>query len=107
MDILYTASCERFDLLFPVCYLAREVTRWTRACDKQLHRLVCYILGTIDWNLESFVGDPAEDLSAVVYCDADFAGDKKDSTSTSGALIALVGPNSDVPISAVCKNRHM
>ena len=67
MKILYTARCERFDLLYPVCYLAREVTRWTRACDKQLHRLVCYVLGTMDWNLETFIGDPVEDLAVVLY----------------------------------------
>ena len=60
MKILYTARCERFDLLYPVCVLAREVTRWTRACDKQLHRLVCYLLYSLDWNLESFIGDPVE-----------------------------------------------
>ena len=60
MKILYTARCERFDLLYPVCVLAREVTRWTRACDKQLHRIVCYLLQTLDCNLETFVGDPVE-----------------------------------------------
>ena len=51
MKILYTARCERLDLLYPVCVLAREVTRWTRACDKQLHRLVCYVLHTLGLEL--------------------------------------------------------
>ena len=73
MKILYTARCERFDLLYPVCVLAREVTRWTRACDKQLHRLVCYVLHTLDCNLETCIGDPVDKLSVVLYCDADFA----------------------------------
>ena len=85
--------------------LACEVTRWARACDKQLHRLVCYVLHTVDWNLESFIGDPVENLSVVLYCDVDFAGDMKDSKSTSGAVLALVGPNSYVPVSAWCKKQ--
>ena len=105
MKIVYTARCQRFDLLFPVCVLAREVTRWTRACDKQLHRLVCYVLGTLEWNLEAFIGDPVQYLSIVLYSDADFAGDLKDSKSTSGAVVALVGPNSCVPVSAWCKKQ--
>ena len=103
MKLLYTARCERFDLLYPVCVLAREVTRWTRACDKQLHRLMCYFLHSLDWNLETFIGDPIDKFSVVLYCDADFVGDTKDSKSTSGAVVALVGPNSYVPVSAWCK----
>ena len=39
MKILYMARCCRFDLLYPVCTLARHVTKWSKACDKQLHRL--------------------------------------------------------------------
>ena len=90
MNILYTARCELFDLILPVCALAREVATWTRSCDKQLHRLVCYVLHSLDWNLETFIGDPIEKLSVVLYCDADFAGDTQDSNSTSGAIVALV-----------------
>ena len=41
----------------------------------------------------------------VLYCDADFAGDTKDSKSTSGAIVALIGPNSYVPVSAWCKKQ--
>ena len=33
MKILYSARCCRFDLLYPVCMLAREITKWTYACD--------------------------------------------------------------------------
>ena len=31
--------------------------------DKQLHRMICYTLGTLDWNLDSVVGDPADGVS--------------------------------------------
>ena len=102
MQILYMARSCRFDLLFPVCALAREVTKWTIGCDRQLHRLICYLNTTKDWNLESFIGDPIEALSLVMYCASDFGGDHKDSKSTSGAVLALVGPNSFAPISAMC-----
>ena len=46
-----------------------------------------------------------EDLAVVLYCDADFASNKKDSKSTSGVVVALVGPNSYVPVSAMCKKQ--
>ena len=107
MKIWYMARCCRFDLLFRVCSLAREVTKWTKVCDRQLHRLVCYMNTTREWNLEAFIGDAIEALSIVMYCDADFGGDHKDSKSTSGALTALVGPNSFVPISALCKKQSV
>ena len=68
---------------------------------------MCYVLHTLDWNLETFIGDPVEDLSIVLYCDADFASDTKDSKSTSGAVVALVGPNSYVPVSAWCKKQSV
>ena len=87
-------------MIYPVCVLAREVARWTNACDKQLHRLMCYVLQSLYWNLETFIGDPIDKIALVLYCDADFAGDTTDSTSTSGAVVALVGPNSYVPVSA-------
>ena len=35
MKILYMARCCRFVLLFPVCALSREITKWTQACDRQ------------------------------------------------------------------------
>ena len=107
MKILYMARCCRFDLLFLVCALAREITKWTIGCDRQLHRLVCYLNTTKDWNLESFIGDPVESLNIVMYCDANFGGDYNGSKSTSGAVVALVGPNSFAPVSAMCKMQNV
>ena len=66
MKILYLARCIRFDLLHRVCMLAREIPRWTVACDKRLHRLVSYMHTTKDLSLEPFVGDNIADLSVVV-----------------------------------------
>ena len=41
----------------------------------------------------------------VAYCDADLAGDRTDSKSTSGVLICLVGPRTYMPITGVSKKQ--
>ena len=43
MKILYGARVCRYDLLRAVCVLATKVTKWTKQCDRQLHRLMCCI----------------------------------------------------------------
>ena len=40
-----------------------------------------------------------------LFSDASFAGDLKDSKSTSGAYLALVGPSTFVPITWICKKQ--
>ena len=57
MKAFYGASLVLFYLLWLICSSAREVTKWTRACGKRLHRFMCYIHHTPDHSLESFVGD--------------------------------------------------
>jgi hypothetical protein len=41
----------------------------------------------------------------IVYCDAGFAGDTRAGKSTSGSYIALVGPNTFMPIASLCKKQ--
>ncbi len=41
----------------------------------------------------------------MVYSDADFAGDTHESKSTSGCFVAVVGPNTFAPVSALCKTQ--
>ncbi len=96
------AHLVRFELLWPVCTSAREVSRWTRVCGKRLHRLMCYIHHTPDHSLESFVGDDAQHCHVVLFSDADLAGDMIQSKSTSGLYMAIVGPNTFAPIAASC-----
>ena len=45
---LYLARCGRPDILWSVMKLARSVTKWTKACDKRLNRLISYIHHTSD-----------------------------------------------------------
>jgi len=66
---------------------------------------MCCIRGTLKHSLESFCGDRPEKLKLIVYCDADFAGDTRASKSTSGSYIALVGPNTFMPIASLCKKQ--
>ena len=105
MKALYGARLVRFELLWPICSSAREVSKWTRACDKRLHRLMCFIHHTPDHSLESFVGDDAQHCHVVLYSDADFAGDLVQAKSTSGLYMAIVGPNTFAPITASCKKQ--
>ena len=57
MKALYLARCCGFDLLHPICMLARQVTKWSRACDKRPHKLISYLHTTREYSLEGFVGD--------------------------------------------------
>ena len=54
MKILYAARMARYDLLRATCFLATRITKWDAACDRQLHRLVCYINTSLE--LRSPVG---------------------------------------------------
>ena len=44
MKVLFLARFGRPDLLWSVSTLAREVTRWTTACDRRLHRMISYLI---------------------------------------------------------------
>lgn len=68
-------------------------------------RLISYIHWHKDDVLTCFVGDRPEDCYLVLFSDASFAGDLKDSKSTSGAYLCLVGPNTFVPITWLCKKQ--
>ena len=103
--MLYGVRLLRFELLWPICSLARQVSKCNRACDKRLHRLVSYVYHTLDHSLESFVGDDLALCHPVLFTDADFAGDLTNAKSTSGAYLAIVGPNTFAPITASCKKQ--
>lgn len=39
------------------------------------------------------------------FCDADLTGDKKDCKSTRGEFLAIVGPATYFPLSAICRKQ--
>jgi len=100
MKVLYGARMCRFDLLRPTCRLAQKVTKWDRACDKRLHRLMSYINSTLDHKLYSWVGDEAKDISVGQYADADLAGCPETQRATSGSHLILEGAHTRFVLSA-------
>ena len=84
LKCLYLARIGRPDILWSVNKLARAVTKWTRACDKRLARLISYIHHTCDYKQCCHVGNTAKQCRLGLFQDSDFAGDLEDSKSTSG-----------------------
>ena len=105
MKILYGARAARWGLLKVVQLLASRVTKWSRDCDRALHRLVCYINCTLNHCLTGFVGDGPSAFKLRVYADADFAGDRPGFKSTSGCFLTLSGPNTCFPLGAKCQRQ--
>ena len=89
LKIFYLARITRIDLLYSVNMLAREVTKWTIACDKRLHKLICYLHHTTHWSQCCFVGNTMDECALHLFADASFAGDLNESKSTSGGDIVL------------------
>ena len=105
MKALYGCRFVRFDLLWPVGDCARHTAKWSKAYDRRLEKLVGHIKGTLDHALEGFLGNRADECHIVCYCDASFADELKSSKSTSGMFIAIVGPDTFMPINAFAKKQ--
>ena len=105
LKCLYMTRLARPELYWTVNASAREVTKWNVACDKRLHRLISYIHHNLEATLVSYVGNKPSECKLLLFCDASFAGDLKDSHSTSGALLCLVGSHTFCPISWLCKKQ--
>ena len=98
MKLLWLGRLARPDIIKAISDLASHIQSWSRNDDKQLYRLICYVNSTKDLKFTGFVGDPLDKLKLRLYADADFAGDRLDAKSTSGALLVLVGPNTYFPL---------
>ena len=105
LNVLFLARVDRPDLIWTVNAVARMVTKWNVACDKRLHRLMSYIKCTKNWRMHCLVGDHLKTCKLLHFSDASFGGDLSDSQSTSGAYICLVGPNTFVPLTWICKKQ--
>ena len=49
LKCLYLARIGRLDILWSVNKLARSITKWTKACDKRLNRLISYTHHTCEY----------------------------------------------------------
>ena len=85
--------------------LARSITKWTKACDKRLNRLISYIHHTCEYKQCCYVGNTAKQCRLGLFQDSDFAGDLEDSKSTSGRTLCIFGSHIFVPISWMCKKQ--
>ena len=60
LKCLYLARIGRSDILWSVNKLARSITKWTKACDKRLNRLISYIHHTSEYKQYCHVGNTAK-----------------------------------------------
>ena len=88
--LLYLVRCARPDCTFVVCRLGRWASKWSRQCEKVLHRLVSYLAFTIDYSLV-MIGrkDSNSGVFLLGFTDADHAGEVATSHSTSGCCLFL------------------
>ena len=84
LKCLYLARIGRPDILWSVNKCARSITKWTKACDKRLNRLISYSYLTCEYKQYCHVGNTAKQCRLGLFQDSDFAGDLEDSKSTSG-----------------------
>ena len=105
LKCLYLARIGRPDILWSVNKLARSITKWTKACDKRLNRLISYIHHTSEYKQYCHVGNTAKQCRLGLFQDSDFAGDLEDSKSISGGTLCIFGSHTFVPISWRCKKQ--
>ena len=105
LKCLYLARIGRPDILWSANKLARSITKWTKACDKRLNRLISYIHHTCEYKQYCYVGNIAKQCRLGLFQDSDFAGDLEDSKSTSGGTLCVFGSHTFVPICWMCKKQ--
>ena len=85
--------------------LAHAVTKWNRACDKRLARLISCIHHTSELEQYCHMGNTAQQSRLGLSQDSDFAGDLEHSKSTSRRMLCIFGSHTFVPISWMCKKQ--
>ena len=84
---------------------ARSITKWTKACDKRLNRLISYIHHTSEYKQYCHVGNTVKQCRLGLFQDSDFAGDLEDSKSTSRGALCIFRSHTFVPASWMCKKQ--
>ena len=105
LKCLYLARTGRPDILWSVNKLARSTTKWTKACDKRLGRLISCIHHTCEYKQYCYVGNTLKQCRLGLFQDPDFAGDLEDSKSTSGGTLCVFGSHTFVPTGSMCKKQ--
>ena len=105
LKCLYLARIGRPDILWSVNKFARSITKWTKACDKRLSRLISYIHHTREYKQYCHVGNNAKQCRLILFRDSAFVGDLEDSKSRSGGTLCIFESYTFVPISWMCKKQ--
>ena len=105
LKYFYLARIGRPDIQWSVNKLARSITKWTKACDKRLSRLISNIHQTCEYKQYCHVGNTAKQCRLGLFQDSDFAGDLEDSKSTSGGTLCVFGSQTFVPIIWMCEKQ--
>ena len=66
LKCVYLARIGRPDILWSVNKLARSITKWTRACDKGLYRLISKIHHTCEYKHYCQVGNTAKQMQTLI-----------------------------------------
>ena len=85
--------------------LARSITKWTKARDKRLNRLISKIHHACEYKQYCYLGNTAQQCRLGLFQDSDIAGDLEDSNSTSGGTLCVYGSHTFVPISWMCNKQ--
>ena len=105
LNCFFLARIGRPHILWSVNKLARSITKWTKACDKRLNRLLSCIHHTCEYKQYCCVGNTAKQCRLGLFQDSDFSGHLEDSKSTSGGTLCVFGSHTFVPISWMCKKQ--
>ena len=69
LKCLYLALIGRPDVLSSVNNFARSITKWTKACDKRLNRLISYFHNTCEYKQYCHVGNTAKQCRLGLFQD--------------------------------------
>ena len=105
LTCLYLTRIGKPDILWSVNKLARFITKWIKAFDKRLNRLISHIHLTCEYKQYCYVGNTAKQCRLGLFQDFVFAGDLEDSKSTSGGTLCVFGSHIVVPICWMCKKQ--
>ena len=77
--MVFLARIGRPDIPWSVNKFARSITKWTKACDKRLSRLISFIHHTCEYKQYCHVGNTAKQCRSELFQNSDFSGDLDDS----------------------------
>ncbi len=98
MKILWLARLARPHISKPTQDVSMQMTKWSRADDKRLRRLMEYLQRSKKFHVRGYVQDALHECQLHLYVGADFCKDVEHTKSNSGMWLVLVGPNTWFPL---------